>query len=86
MLATISTVEDIAENRQLEARDYWVEVDHPELGTRIPYPGRPFKSEEIHWAIQGRAPFIGEHNREIYGGELGLSSDDMSVLKGIGVI
>ena len=32
-------------------------------------------------AIRHRAPELGEHNEEILGGKLGLSSEDLAVLK-----
>ena len=36
--------------------------------------------------IRRRAPLIGEHNREIYCGELGLSEEELEMLKEVGVI
>ncbi len=75
MLAPVSTVADLLENPQLKDRDYWVEVEHPELGTTITYPGAPCKLTETPWRIKGRAPLIGEHNNEIYRKDPGLSEE-----------
>lgn len=85
MLFVESTPKDVMEDPQLEARDYWQEVEHPELGTTITYPGFFFKSSEFSWKTR-RAPLIGEHNREVYEGELGLSSEALAILKHGGVI
>jgi crotonobetainyl-CoA:carnitine CoA-transferase CaiB-like acyl-CoA transferase len=66
---------------QLAARDYWVEVAHPELGTTITYPGGFVRSTEVDCKIRNRAPLIGEHNKEIYKKELGLSAEELVILK-----
>jgi len=86
MLAPVNTVKDVAEDTQLKARDYWMDVAHPELGTTIAYPGAPCKLTQTPWRIKGRAPFIGEHNGDIYERELGLSWEELVALKGAGVI
>ncbi|MFC2000419.1 CaiB/BaiF CoA transferase family protein [Chloroflexota bacterium] len=86
MLAPCNTIEDVIENAQLEVRGFWEKVEHPELGETITYPGAPVKIEEAPWRIQRRAPFISEHNEEIYIEELGFSREQMSVLEASGVI
>lgn len=80
------TVKDVMEDPQLKERKYFVKVDHPELGEAITYAGAPFESDELSWKYYRRAPFIGEHNLEIYGKELGLSQQEMAILKEGGVI
>lgn len=82
----VSTTKDLAENVQLKTRDFYVEVEHPELGETITYMGSPYKMTVDSWSIRRRAPLIGEHNEEIYDGELGLSPADMRLLKEAGVI
>jgi len=86
MLYPVSTTADMLENPQLIARGFWVEVEHPELGTAITYPGAFGISSEISPGISRRAPLIGEHNEEIYRRELGLSKEDMVALKQEGII
>ncbi|MFC2000664.1 CaiB/BaiF CoA transferase family protein [Chloroflexota bacterium] len=81
MLAPCATVEDIMTNRQLKAREFWVEVEHTELGRSIVYPGAPIKLSEVPWRIQRRAPLIGEHNEEVYVHELGLPREQVAILK-----
>ena len=49
------------------------------------YPGSPFKASETPLKPLQRAPFIGEHNEEIYT-ELGFSKEDLVLLKESGVL
>lgn len=77
--------DELVHDRQLVARNYWSEVEHPELGSTIVYPG-PFAGlSETPLRVRGRAPLIGEHNREIYR-ELGLSDAELAGLKDAEVI
>lgn len=85
VLFPASTPKDLLEDPQLEARDYWIEVEHPELSSTIIYPGVLYKSSEIPWEIR-RAPLIGEHNKEVYEEELGFSKEALTILKHGGVI
>jgi len=86
MLAPVNTVADIMADSQLKARNFWVEVEHEELGRTITYPGAPCQLRETPWLIKGRAPLIGEYNSDIYERELGLSSQELITLRGAGVI
>lgn len=85
-LCPVSNPKDLLESSQLEARNFWVEVDHPELGTTITYPGAFAQASGTPLTIRHRAPLIGEHNEEIYIDELGLSRQQLVTLKQSGVI
>ena len=85
VLFASSTPQDLLQDPQLQSRDFWTEVDYPELGAAITYPGPLYQSTEITWETR-RAPFIGEHNSDIYEGELGFSKETICVLKHSGVI
>ncbi|MFC1971759.1 CaiB/BaiF CoA transferase family protein, partial [Chloroflexota bacterium] len=78
ILVPLQSVKDILESPQLAARDYFVQVYHPELGETITYPGAPVKLSEAPWKISRRAPLIGEHNSEIYEQELGVSLEQLA--------
>ncbi|MFC2034468.1 CaiB/BaiF CoA transferase family protein [Chloroflexota bacterium] len=82
----IATTADILGNRQLAERGYWKELEHPELGESITYPGAFSKATETPPDVSRRAPLIGEHNKEIYCEELGLSTDELVILKQAEVI
>ena len=85
-LFPMSTPEELLRDPQLSARDYWIDIDHPELGTSIKYPGSFFISSITRGAARYRAPLPGEHNDEIYRGILGLNTEDIASLKEAGVI
>ncbi|EFK11735.1 CoA-transferase family III protein [delta proteobacterium NaphS2] len=77
----VSTTKDIMENPQLEARKIWQEVNHPELNDSITYPGSWVKMSKCSCDIRRRPPLIGEHNHEVYVKELGISENDLLMLK-----
>jgi len=86
LLYPVNTTADLMGNTQLKARDYWQQIEHPELGTTLTYPGPFAVTSEARPQISRRAPFIGEHNEEIYEKELGISREDLIILKQTGVI
>jgi len=85
MIYPVSTPQDIAENQQLQARGYWVQIEHPELGETITYPGPAVKASLTPMQIRRRAPLIGEHNQQVYT-ELGFSEEEIITLKRRGII
>ncbi len=80
------TPKDVVESPQTAARGFMRDVEHPEMGRSIRYPGPPYRLPESPWNIARRAPLIGEHNEDIYRGALGLSEDEIVHLKNEGVI
>ena len=82
----INTISDVMDDPHLKESDYFVKVEHPELNDTITYSGAPFKSKEMSWSYRRRAPFIGEHNREIYTDELGINQQELVILKQGGII
>ena len=82
----VSSAEDIFEDPQLKHRNFWEQVEHPELDTSIVYPGGFGKFSIAPCGIKMRAPLIGEHNQEIYEEELGLTRAELIRLKEANVI
>jgi len=80
LLSPVANAKDVCENPQLRTREFWVQVEHPELGDHITYCGPYMKLSEAPLEIRRRPPLIGEHNEEIYG-ELGLSEAEISILR-----
>jgi crotonobetainyl-CoA:carnitine CoA-transferase CaiB-like acyl-CoA transferase len=66
---------------QLVERGFWKEVEHPELGTSLTYPGGFARFTEAECGIRRRAPHIGEHNNEIYHQQMGMSKKELADLK-----
>ena len=83
LLFPVATPAALQGHPQLEARGYFKEIEHPELGVAVQYPGAFIKSGDGGdiAGIYRRPPLIGEHNVEIYQGELGLSSQEIQTLK-----
>lgn len=83
----VATVEDIWRDEQLRAREFWAEVEPAWAeGGSLPFPGSFALFDGARPAIRRRAPRVGEHNAEVYGGELGLSADELAALREAGVI
>jgi benzylsuccinate CoA-transferase BbsE subunit len=86
LLAPVATAADIAADPQLKAREYFVQVEHDTLGRKMTLPGAFAKLSRTPIGPPARAPKIGEHNREIYGGLLGLSDARQNELRAAGAI
>ena len=84
--ASVRDLNALIEDEQLKARGYFVEVEHPELGRRVYYPGAPYLFNETPWRVYRRPPLLGEHTVEILHGELGLPLDYLATLAGEGII
>lgn len=84
-ICPLSNIEDLLSDKQLEARNFWTKINHPELNTNIIYPKEFVKSSLTSYATRTRAPLIGEHNEEIYS-EIGITKRDLVVLRESGVI
>ena len=78
--AAVRAPEALLEDPHLHDRGFWKEVEHPELGRSFIYPGEAAIYNGSPWRISRRPPLIGEHNIEIYSGELGLSREELCVL------
>jgi crotonobetainyl-CoA:carnitine CoA-transferase CaiB-like acyl-CoA transferase len=86
LLAPVADMHDIVGNAQLAARDFFVPKEQPELGQPVLHVGPSAKLSTTPIQLYRRAPRIGEHNREIYLGELGLTSEDLTTYAQLGVV
>jgi crotonobetainyl-CoA:carnitine CoA-transferase CaiB-like acyl-CoA transferase len=81
MLAPIFTTADLAASPHLAARDFWQEDT---AGRRYPrFPAR-FIGHDL--PVPRPAPHLGEHDREIYVEELGMTDADLMRLRDAGVM
>ncbi len=86
LLYPVQNVRDCLDDPQLQARDYFVNLESPALGLPLTYPGAPFRMSATPWRISRPAPSLGEHNTEIYEGLLGMSPAELVALRQQGVI
>jgi crotonobetainyl-CoA:carnitine CoA-transferase CaiB-like acyl-CoA transferase len=85
-MGAIRNLDEVMQDPHLDDRDYWAEVDYPELGIKLKHPGPGGIFKGSPWQISRRAPFLGEHNKEILSGELGISDDEIGNLGKSGTI
>lgn len=82
----VATARDILGDPHLEDRGFWQDVPHPALGRPLRMPGPFARLGESSCAPPRPVPRIGEHNREIYLDELGLSEEQLTRLQADHVI
>ncbi|MCH2537232.1 MAG: CoA transferase, partial [Dehalococcoidia bacterium] len=80
----VNDVSDLMRDTQLDASNLWTEMDHEQVG-RLKYPLGIFDSEDFS-PSQSAAPSLGQDNQSIYGGELGLTAQEMAGLRSARVI
>jgi crotonobetainyl-CoA:carnitine CoA-transferase CaiB-like acyl-CoA transferase len=80
----IDSPEETVENPQIQARGYYVPLEHPDLG-EITFPGAPFLLSDSPWQVEAAAPKLGEHNADVLGG-LGYDSQGLAYLRASEVI
>jgi crotonobetainyl-CoA:carnitine CoA-transferase CaiB-like acyl-CoA transferase len=83
--APINTMRSLYESEHLRQRNFFVELDQPGLG-KLRLPGMPSQYSKSYWAIRRPAPYLGEHNEEVFCGDLGLSRERVAALHKAGVI
>lgn len=84
LMAPASTVEDVLESPQLEARKFWASSGSPEDEWR--YPGGFARFSESPIKFTRRAPRIGEHNVEVFVDELCIPRGHLQRLAENGVV
>jgi formyl-CoA transferase len=86
VIGLVQSPEQVVNSPHLAERGYFVELEHPEVGTlKYPGPGFFFDGENLMQTARA-APRLGEHNAEIYRGRLGLSSDELDKLRAARVV
>jgi crotonobetainyl-CoA:carnitine CoA-transferase CaiB-like acyl-CoA transferase len=83
--APVLSFAEAIQDSHLQARDAFVEVDHPQAGRLtllapwVRFSRTPSRSQEP-------APLVGQHNREVFCDQLGLDEDEYRALVDDGVI
>lgn len=85
--APISPVNDVADllsSPHLRDRSFFTRIEHPAAGA-VDYAGPPSRMPATPPEVR-RAPALGEHNRQVFGELLGMSSRELALLAAAGVI
>ena len=80
LIAPCNDVQDILEDPQLEARDFWTHVHHPTLDRTLTYPGAYIKLSETPIVHRRPAPAIGQHNDEVFGKARSVEADPQPLM------
>ncbi len=85
LFGIVQTPEDLANCPQLEARNFYQEVDHPVIG-KIKVPFRLFNMSESPAQYRMPAPLLGQHNVDVYTQLLSYSKEDLVKLRELNII
>jgi crotonobetainyl-CoA:carnitine CoA-transferase CaiB-like acyl-CoA transferase len=86
LLAPVSTVADIANDAQLKARNFFVEVKSPAGDLPLRMPGAFARFSRTPVEPPRPAPRLGEHNQEVYCGLLGISLEQLASMRAEGAV
>ncbi len=70
--APVNTPLDFVHDPHIRARGFVIDTVHPRLGP-MEFPGRAYKTG--CWRFRHHAPAVGEHDRELFGGERPVPDD-----------
>jgi crotonobetainyl-CoA:carnitine CoA-transferase CaiB-like acyl-CoA transferase len=75
----------LAEDPNLAARKYWVELEHPEVGVRQ-HCGIPWRMSATPCEVKSPAPLLGQHTDELMTGLLGYTTAEVEELRKKGAL
>ncbi|MBV7482208.1 CaiB/BaiF CoA-transferase family protein [Bordetella sp. BOR01] len=75
----VSTAADVIADPQLEHRDHWLTLNHPEMGPSL-YNAQPFRYARSPAGQARPAPLLGQHTRDICGELMGLDEAEIERL------
>ena len=79
------TNKNLCEDSHLLERGFFVELEHPEVGTRK-HAGIPWRHSETRCTVERPAPLVGQHTREVLGDVLGYSEREIDELTAAGAL
>ena len=81
----VNTMEEVVNCEHLKARNFFEDIEISNAG-KAKAPSAPYKFSETPRVIDRPAPLLGQHNEEIYCGRLGYEKDDLTMMRGAGII
>jgi len=84
--APINTIDQLVVDPHIAgAREMFVDVDHPKAG-KLKLTGAHIKLTETPVGIRMPSPLLGQHNEEVFGELLGMTTTDIEKLRADGVM
>ena len=83
--ATLHHADDLLDDPQLDFRGYMQWLDRAFIGKQ-PHPSPPWRDGPDPLQLRDPAPTLGQHNKEVLGGDLGLSDEALARLEKQGII
>jgi CoA:oxalate CoA-transferase len=83
--APVNNVAEMVADPQVQARQMFVELEHPRYGP-VQITGTPLKLSETPGRVRHLAPLPGEHNADIFVGLLGHSPEELARWQEEGVV
>jgi crotonobetainyl-CoA:carnitine CoA-transferase CaiB-like acyl-CoA transferase len=74
--APVCSAEQVFKSPQTQARNFFVELEHPTAG-KLMYPGQPYQFSKTAARNGCGAPLLGQHNEEVYCNRLGYTKQDL---------
>ncbi len=81
----VPTFDEVCNDPQLKSREMIIDVEQTISG-KVKVPGSIFKLSKSPGNVDFPAPFLGEHNQEVYSSMLGLSEQEIANLANDGII
>jgi crotonobetainyl-CoA:carnitine CoA-transferase CaiB-like acyl-CoA transferase len=76
---------DLLHDASYIERGFWQEIEREVVGMK-PHPGTPWRFDGQRGPLCTPAPLLGEQNRAVFCGILGMSADEVTALEAAGVI
>jgi crotonobetainyl-CoA:carnitine CoA-transferase CaiB-like acyl-CoA transferase len=86
LIAPVSTIDDVLQNPQFIAREYWQKVESRPAGKALLYPGPFARFGATPLTFRRTPPMLGEHNNEVLTGDLGMNDREVAELARKGII
>jgi len=80
----VNTPLEFMKDAHIQQRGFFGAVDHAVLGGFV-QPAAPFMIDGRR-SVPASAPLLGQHNDEVFGGEIGLGKQDLEILAADGII
>lgn len=84
-VSPVNTPVEFMESAHTKARRIFLEMEHPVIGRYLHFGPVP-RLSETPGRVTRTAPLVGQHNEEVYCGELGFTKPELAALAAAGII